>query len=172
MNVRIFSSFFVFLMIFVATTLSATELRHYEVPPTDEERELVFYVVNTLGNKSLAKVWKSKSSLKRAGDKIDHIHPLRFLEIVFTDEELKASIRNLRNRDLIWSEFKGGLFGSLAEEAKRNNLTDEQLQDFGQNIGIDITIVYPSILKADWDEMLSLLIKNVPREGDPGRYDM
>lgn len=172
MNIRLFSSFFIFIWIFAVTAINATELRHYEVPPTDEERELVFYVVNTLGNKSLPKVWKAKSSLKKAGDKIDHIHPLRFLEIVFTDEELKASIRNLRNRDLIWSEFKGGLFGSLAEEAKRHNLTPEQLQDFGVNVGIDINIVYPSILKADWDEMLSLLIKHVPREGDPGRYDM
>lgn len=164
--------FFIWVLLWGPATAFSSEFRHYDVQPTGDEREFVFYIVNTLGNKSLDKIWRAESSLKRAGDKIDHLHPLRFLEIVFTDEELKAAIRNLKNKRLVWSQFKGGLYGSLTEEAGRGNLTEDQVLDFTNNIGIDIAIIYPSILKADWDEMLTLLIKNVPREGDPGRYDM
>lgn len=172
MRMRGILGFFITVLLFGSNVLFATEIRHYEIVPTVDEAEDVSYIVSTLGNKSIAKVWKAKSSLKRAGEKIEHIHPLRFLEIVFTDEELKAAIYNLRNRELLWSEFKGGLYGSLSEELARGNLTEEQVLDFTNNIGIDSAIVYPSIVRGDWDEMLSILIKNVPREGNPGRYDM
>lgn len=172
MNIKKFTAFALLLTIFVTNALFGRDVRFYDQLPTEEDRDNVFFIVSTLGNKSLAKVWKSKSSLKKAGEKIEHLHPLRFLEIVFTNEELKAAMHNLKNRDLMWGEFKGGLYGSLAEEFQRGNLTEEQIYDFAGNIGVDISLFYNAIQQKDWDDMLTILIKNVPREGNPGRYDM
>jgi len=58
----------------------------------------------------------AKGDLVAAGDRIDHVHPLRFLEAVFTDEELKVGIRNIRGKGWVWNHFVGGLKDSLSTE--------------------------------------------------------
>ncbi len=146
--------------------------RDYNTEVTPLEKEFISFIVSTLGNKSLAKIWKEKSSLKKAGEKIDHIHPLKFLSVVFTDEELKVAIANLKETRWIWNEFKSGLFSSLSEELANENMPEEYILDFSFRLGIDASLIKPSISQADWDEFFSVLIKNVPREGNPDRYDM
>lgn len=146
--------------------------RDYSYPASDDEKELIAFIVTTLGNKPLTKIYREKDALKKAGDKIDHIHPLRFLEVVFTDEELKASIANIRESRWVWGEFKKGLFNSLKDETKNRNVTSEYIADFANTVNIDPQLIVPYFLQLDWDGLIFALIKNVPREGNPTRYDM
>jgi hypothetical protein len=156
----------------IGNTVSQTPWRDYHTEVTPIEKEFISFIVSTLGNKSLTKVWKEKSSLKKAGDQIDHIHPLKFLTIIFTDENLKVAIANLKESKWVWTESKKGLFSSLSDELASENMPLEYIQEFSETIGIDPALILPSIYHADWDDFFSVLIKNVPREGNPGRYDM
>lgn len=146
--------------------------RDYSEEVTEQEKEYIVYIVTTLGNKALTKIYKEKDNLKKAGDKIDHLHPLRFLRTVFTDEELKAAIANIKESRWVWGEFKKGLFNSLKEETRNKNMGSEYIDDFARAIDIDPSLILPSINQSDWDALVSVLIKNVPREGNPTRYDM
>lgn len=145
--------------------------RDYNTPLTTEEKKDIKYIVNTLGMDSLVSITSSKSSIKKAGKRVDHVHPLRFLGYVFSDEEMKASMKAMEGRSWVWSEFSGGLKDSLEVESSRNNLKPEYVNDFASRVGINIEVISPSINQHSWDTFISTLISKVPRSTDTRRYN-
>jgi hypothetical protein len=146
-------------------------LRDYTVPATSQEKDTIYYIVTTLGNKSIATIVKETSNLKKTRAKLNNLHPLRFAEVIFTNENLKAAVANIKGRAW-WSQFRSGLTDSLAEESKKQNLNLDQIHDFAKNVGIDPNLIIGPLQKGKWDEFLTILIDKVPRQGDPGRYAM
>jgi hypothetical protein len=151
---------------------SQEPIRDYHIPLTKEEKENITYIVTTLGTQPWPKVIPKQGSLKKAGDKIYHIHPLRMLTHVFTVEELKAAMASLRGKVFVWKPFKDGLYKTLTLENKLNNLKLEYIQDFARAIKVDLQAILPFFEEDDWDGLIKTLIQKVPRAGEPGRYDM
>lgn len=165
---------FLLFLIFVAA-LSAKEegpLRDYyaEVRPCDKED--VAYIINTMGMGSLTKIATSRASLKKAGKRIDHLHPFNFLLTIFLDEEMKASVHAMRARTWIWDEFFSGVKGSFNEEYARGNVTQEQIDDFAHQLHISPALITPAIKKQDWNQLVKILLKTIPRNTEVDRYDM
>jgi hypothetical protein len=148
------------------------EPRKYYRSVTKDEREEISFLICTMGYKSLPKIWQERSALKRAGDKIDHIHPLRFLMCIFSDEEMKAAMSNLKGRDFVWGEFKKGLFNTLAIESENENMSRDFIEDFAKKIDVDSHLILRPLQNKKWEEFITILIKHVPRAGNPKRYDM
>lgn len=146
--------------------------RNYNVPVTQAEKDDLKYITQTLARSSLPGIATSKSSIKKAGDRIDHLHPLRFLMTIFTDDELKANISAIRSRGWVWDKFYDGLEGSLKEESKKDNMRNEFVVDFANTININIDLIKPAITEKRWKDFVNILIESVPRSGNPGRYDM
>lgn len=145
--------------------------RNYWAPLTPSETGDISYIVKTLANESLNTIRKKKKSIKAAGDRIDHVHPFNFLKCIFTDEELKVGIRNIKSRSMLWGDFVGGVKKSCNEESQKNNLRDEFIQNFAAILGIDPGLITPAIHNHRWDDFVDILISNVPRNGeDPSRY--
>lgn len=147
-------------------------IRNYYATVTPEEKSDLAYITNTLARNSLPSIATSKSSIKKAGDRIDHLHPLRFLMAIFTDEELKANISAIRSRGWVWDKFYDGLEGSLKQESKKENMRIEFIIDFASTIGINASLIQTPIQENRWKDFVNLLIDTVPRSGNPGRYDM
>lgn len=146
--------------------------RDYNVSVSKQEKKEMVYILTTLANKSLISIGTSKSSLKKAGDKIDHLHPYRFLMTIFNDEELKASVHAIRDRGgWIWEGFLDGIVGSLKEEAARDNI-HAFTADFAHKVKIDQALIQASLQHGKWTEFINILIDKIPREIDPNRYDM
>lgn len=150
----------------------ASPSRNYWVPISAGERNEIAYITNTLGVASLAKIAKSKSALKKAGERVNHVHPLRFLMCIFTDNEMKASVAALQGRAWVWEEFYSGIRNSCEEESNRNNMHAEYVFNFAAAVGIDGNIIYPYVVNRQWREFVKLLIDLVPRGGNTGRYNM
>ena len=146
-------------------------VRTYERPTTKKESDMIYYIVTTLGNGGKLKVAKEAISLERTRPKLDSLHPLRFAEVIFSNEELKPACANIRGK-MWWNKFRHGLTKSLGEESKKHNLTLEQIHDFAQNVNIDPDFIVGPLQKGEWNEFLDILIDKVPRKGEPGRYDM
>ena len=146
-------------------------VRVYHAPLTEQEKADIRYIIITLANKSLTKLYQNKSHLDHVGDRIKPVHPLTFLEYVFTNDELIVGIRNIRKRGWVWDDFISGLKGSLKDELEKNNLQDEFIIEFANKIEIDISSIYPTIQNQQWVEFVDTLIKIVPRKGGGGRYD-
>lgn len=164
----------IFLEITKASTSKPTEniIRNYSTPVTLLEKQDISYIVNTLGMSSLSKITKAKSSLKKAGNRIDNVHPLRFLLCVFTDEQMKASVHAMEGRSWVWTEFLSGLKKSLEEESQKDNMKMEFITDFASRLGITVDLIYPSISQHQWNQLVSILIDKIPRNSDADRYNM
>lgn len=146
--------------------------RNYDVPLSKQDREDISYIVTSLAKYSWTELLCHRSSIKKAGARVDPVHPLRFLECIFTSEELKAGVHAIRDRKRIWKEFSSGLFESLELESKRDNLTPAQVLDFSNSLGINSAKINQNIQKRRWTELVDQLIELLPRQGNPGRYDM
>lgn len=148
------------------------EPRDYYSPLTKNEKADLTYILNTMARNSLASIATHRSSLKKAGERIDHLHPLRFLLAIFTDEELKADVNAIRGRHFVWKEFLSGITGSLETESKIKNLKSEYIRDFCKVLKIDEKKIAPLIKEEKWKDLVNVLIDIIPREGNPDRYDL
>lgn len=146
--------------------------RDYYRPTTSKEKDDMKYIVNTLGMASLVKIAKEKSSLKKAGERIESVHPLNFLKVIFTDEEMKVSIHAIQGRSWIRDDFVNGFKTSFDEEADRNNVTNDMVIDFSSKVGIDANLIWPLIQERQWKQLINTLIDKIPRKTETDRYDM
>ena len=145
--------------------------RDYYAPLAANEIGDIRYIVTSLANRSLIHLLANRGEFEAAGDRVDHVHPLKFLMVIFTDEELKVCIRNMRGRGWVWGSFASGLTDSLATESSIDNLRIEHIYDFASTVEIDPNMIVPSVEQKKWEEFINLLIEHVPRKGDHGRYD-
>lgn len=154
-----------------AEIAGTTNGRNYYATLSSNERNDIKYIVNTLGMASLTKLARDKSSLKKAGSRINHIHPLKFLATVFSDDEMKTSMHAMQNRGWVWGDFFDGIKSSLDEEMNRGNLL-QFTYDFANLVGIDPNLIYKSISNSDWKQFINTLIEKIPRNSDVDRYNM
>lgn len=145
--------------------------RNYAQEVTAAEREDIRFLMRTLANKSLISIACMQHELEMAGDRINHVHPLRFLMTIFTDEEMKAAIRNVRGRGWVWDHFIGGLRESLNAEACVGNMNDAILADFSQRVSLPLPRFAPYVQRRDWNGFVDTLIREIPRKGDHDRYN-
>lgn len=147
--------------------------RNYDVQVTAKEKEDIAYIVTTLGRGSLKKLLVEKSSLKKAGGRVDHVHPLRFIGCIFAEEELKVGMLQIKERGgWISKEFFNGLYDSFTAEANLQNLKNEDILDFANDLKVDATKIIKHIEARDWKGLINALIELLPRSGNPNRYDM
>ena len=146
--------------------------RNFSNPVTKQQKKDIALIITTLGYDSLISIGSSKSSLQKAGDRIEHIHPFRFLMTIFADEKLKAGVHAIRGRiGWISDGFFDGITGSLKEEAARDNLL-QFVPEFAGQVNIEPSLILPSLEKGKWTEFVNILIDKIPRAIDPNRYDM
>ena len=110
--------------------------RDYYREVLPEEHKDIQYLILSMANKAWPQLWMQKKSLDQAGYRITHIHPLRFLHHIFTNEPLKVGIRNIRKNGKVWSRFSEDLLKNLKEEYELNNLTLEQLRHFANETNL------------------------------------
>jgi hypothetical protein len=146
--------------------------RNYFAEVLPEEKKDIRFIISFLAKEdNYINIMIARGRLEAAGDRIDHLHPLRFLMTVFSDEELKALIRNVRSKGLVWNPFVGGLKASLATETSIGNMKPEYIQHFSEKLNISPNLISDSIYSEMWDEFVDLLIAHIPRKGDYDRYD-
>lgn len=149
----------------------STPFKDFKASLTKEEKKDIQYLVNTLGMNSLVSITNNKSSLKRAGKRIDHIHPLRFLLYIFSDEEMKASMKAMEGRSWVWSEFIDNLVNSFNIEVDRDNMKPEFLREFCKKVNIDMNLIQSAVEQRRWESFVSICIANVPRYTQTDRYN-
>lgn len=145
--------------------------RNYAADLAPSEAADIGYIVKTLANSSLPKIKSAESSLKKAGDRIDHIHPFHFLTCVFTSEELKVCLRNLQGRTWVWKDFLNGITETLSQEDAKGNLLPF-VNDFSEKIKVDANVIVPILQAGRWERFVNTLIEIVPRGGGADRYNI
>lgn len=146
--------------------------RDYAKRVSKAEKKDLSDIVKALAYDSWTSLMGNKSSLNAKGKNIESVHPFRFLETVFRNEELKAGIHAIRDRGgLFWNDFIKGLTRSLDEEANQQNLLPFT-SEFANNIHFSEARMLPYLQQKKWTDFVNLLIDEIPREISPDRYDM
>ncbi len=146
--------------------------RNYSAEISRQESEDIRYIVTKLAEETYFSLAALQSDLEAAGDRIDHIHPLRFLMTVFTDEKLKACIKIIQGRSgFVWNPFIGGIKKALSTEAEIGNMKHEFVSHFSNTVKININLILPAYKSQDWGKFVTLLIEHIPRKGDQDRFD-
>lgn len=146
--------------------------RNYWAPITDQERSYVGEIVLTLADTSTPKLIFEKKRLDEIGDKVNHLHPLNFLLIIFGDDKLKVKVKNIKGKSMVWREFSAGVKNSMTEEARKGNLLPEQVSDFALKLSIKEDLLQPLIKKARYEEVITTLLDNIKRNDDHDRYNL
>jgi hypothetical protein len=145
--------------------------RNYFAEVDPSEKNDIRLIFNHLANKNWIGLAFVKEELESAGDRIDHLHPLRFLMTVFADEELKVLVRNVRAKGWIWNHFISGLKECLATESSIGNMKAEYILHFAESLKISPSLIAGAIASEMWDEFVDLLITHIPRKGDFDHFD-
>lgn len=145
--------------------------RKFDPALASHEKEDIRFIVTSLANKSILGIAGIQGELEAAGNRIDHLHPLCFLMVVFSDEELKVGIRNIRSRTLFWNPFISGLKTSLTTETRLDNMRPEFIHYFASIVNIHPSLIMPLVVSQQWDEFIDFLIINVKRQGNHDRYN-
>ncbi len=146
--------------------------RDYSKLVTPEEKDIIHYILKTISQKSIAYLLANRSSIEKSGVRIEDLHPLRFLECIFSDEELKTYIHGVKSRGgWVWKDFIKELKGSLEEETMIGNMTDAILINFSCVLNLDINLFYDLVRNYKWDKFIKVLLDEIPRSDDNGRYD-
>ena len=146
--------------------------RDYYRPMTKVELDAIRFIVLTLGNEPLYKLYKYESDMKKAGDKFSTVHPLNLWMEIFTTKDTTSAIFNARNRKLVWKPFMKGMAESLQEAYDGNNLKEEYVLDFAKKVGIDPDLVRKPLYAQDWSGFVQALLDNTKKSGKDDRYDM
>lgn len=137
------------------------QYRNYDAPVSKEEKKDISFIITSLAYKSYYSLMKNQDSLNAAGERIEHIHPLRFLMCIFTDKELIEGMKEIyRYHGFPWKKLSSELRGNLKEEFSKNNLRDEHLLDFASNINSDSKPILKIIHRNNWNDFVVYLIKN------------
>ncbi len=152
--------------------LATSVPRDYFQRASSSDKEQLAYILRTLANSSLTKLYSSKSALTKAGDKVDHLHPLQFWACIVTDVELLGCLHAVRDRKTVWREFSSDCANSFAREASLGNIKKEHVNDFAALVGLKSSVISSALQYERWTDFFDILIEKIPRGGDSDHYDM
>jgi len=148
--------------------------RDYWSPVTDQEKRDLAELVRTLANELQPALLGKKSHLEGTlKPRLVHLHPLKFLTIIFTDNELKVCMKNLDGKLVVWKKFEGETTESLAKENNAGNITQDQINDFANKVGLSSAELTPFFQGQKWTQLISFLIAKVKIDKPQGKkYNM
>jgi hypothetical protein len=102
---------------------------------------------------------KYKKHLEKIGDEITHVHPLKFLGVIYSNPSLKQYMNIVLDDFFKSYNFINGL-GSAMEDQLKNSNVYLYLDDFCRDVNADKETVRNYIDKKNWKKLLLFLCKN------------
>jgi len=136
---------------------SDKDLPYGELICTQEHQDQIAYIISTIASNSKVSLLFLQGDLKRAGAKINEVHPLKFLESIFANPALKEQMKEIENDRFKWSGFMDGLVPSLTNQANQGKLL-QYLPDFAQRVGNAPEELISYFQSKDWDNLVRYLI--------------
>ncbi len=95
---------------------------YFQLPLGDSEKQIIAYIITSMADKNVFQLLLDKSDMEKKGDRINHVHPLRFIGYACSDPKLVRGMRQFKKNPFKWDNFISGFARRMREEATRNNL--------------------------------------------------
>lgn len=124
---------------------------------TEADKEGIAKIVTMLGENGKISILLNQGYLKALGAQIDHVHPLKFLSTVFSNPELKASMRKVFDDYFKRNGFMEGLGPNMTREQEKGKLY-QYIPDFAKEVDIPIDNIRFFFQTSDWEGLVQFLI--------------
>jgi hypothetical protein len=138
-------------------TQEANAVSFYGLPIHLWEKKIIEKIVTSLAEKSLPQLLLERKEMEKRGDQVRHVHPLRFMGIVFSDSYLKSCLPQFRNQAFKWSNFIGGYSDRMREELAKNNLL-QHVDGFADYLNADAAKIKEFINKGQFEDIINYLL--------------
>jgi hypothetical protein len=136
------------------------EYTYAQVPCSNEDQAKIKELITTIGTHGkIDLLLHYKSHLEQLGDEVRPVHPLKFLDVIFSDPTLKNYMKDIYDDYFKWSNFINNIAEVLETESKKGTV-QKYLPDFASNLHISPSTLQPFVDKRDWKNFVTYLIFN------------
>ncbi len=149
--------FFCALLFFCNQKLLAAENPYELLSITAQEKQLISKLLTTMADNNVFQLLIEKGRLEKIGKNIHHIHPMRFLATVFSDQQLTECMREIRRSHFKWDGFMDGFAQRMKGEAAKGNLAP-YVPGFASEVHRDPEVILSYILSQNFEGLVKFLI--------------
>lgn len=135
------------------------KLPYHKLKCSDQDKAIIFTVVSTTANENILWLFAHKEKMNRMGDSITHVHPLKFLEVVFSDPNLKSCMISISEDTLKWWYYRSNLISQLKAKYETNELL-RHVKPFSRELTLAENAVRSFLEKKDWDGFFTYLMQS------------
>ena len=146
------------------TTEEAAEIEtvvpYHQLTCTSEDRENISVIISTLAEKgNISLLFQHKKDLTRRGVEIAHVHPLRFLGVIFGDLNLKECMKKIFPNYFIRKQFMHNLGEGLNSNMDRGRI-EPYLEEFSKEVSVSTDLLRSYAQSRDWEGFVECLINH------------
>ncbi|HEX2582518.1 MAG TPA: hypothetical protein VHL30_00180, partial [Chlamydiales bacterium] len=128
-----------------------------ELVCTEQDQSHITEIIKIMSENGKLGLLFRQNHLKQLGAQINHVHPLKFLETIFSNPESKASMRDIFEDYFKKTGFLDGLGPSLSREMEKGKLM-QYVEDFSKTVGVSAEGIRPYFQTGDWEALVRYLI--------------
>ncbi len=134
------------------------------LPITIEEKQKIATILVTMAENNIFQLLFERKHLERLGQEINHVHPIRFIGTVFTDQRLSRCMGRIKRSGFKWDGFMDGFSERLLEEVKARNV-NAYVPGLAESLQVDPEVIQAYVNRKDFRGLISFLIEqtNQPR---------
>jgi hypothetical protein len=143
----------------------AGDVSFKDLPCSLEDAKKINRLITVMGeNGKLALLMKYQKELRQIGRDIDHVHPLKLVEIIMTQTDpngtpLKKHLKSIHSDYFKWSNFLDGVGNALSAQFKQGRVSI-YLNDFAKAVGVAPESIQNYFQAQEWENLLIYLMHN------------
>ncbi|NGX39135.1 MAG: hypothetical protein KR126chlam1_00456 [Chlamydiae bacterium] len=126
---------------------------------TERDRITIRRLLTTMAENNVFSLLFEKKRLERWGDEIYHVHPIRFLSVVFSDQHLIYCMQEIYKSMFKWNGFINGLSDKLNLELKAGNV-QQYIPGFAALLGLSEEKLHAYVSHRDFEGLVVYLLKS------------
>ncbi|MES2345514.1 MAG: hypothetical protein V4494_06230 [Chlamydiota bacterium] len=131
----------------------------YSLGLSSEDERIIHKIISTMAEKNIFSLLFERRDLEKKGKQLDHLHPFRFLGVIFSNHHLRSSMREVKKSTFKWDGFMDGFSARMKEESIRGNLI-RYIPGFAEYVGVDPDKVEHYILHHNWEGLVRYLLQS------------
>ncbi|MBU6384294.1 MAG: hypothetical protein KGQ49_04185 [Verrucomicrobia bacterium] len=128
-----------------------------ELACSEQDRMDIYEIVSTVAEKNKLSLLFQQNYLREKGAQVNHVHPLKFLGVIFSNPHLKTCMFYIWDDYFKRTSFMADLAPALTREADKDKL-QPYLQSFCKEVGAASESVKGFFESRDWDGFVLYLI--------------
>ena len=135
------------------------EGNYAKLPCDERDKEAISTIIRTMAENGKFWLLKHKSELTALGDSVRHVHPLKFMEVIFADEYLKSCMIEIFDDYFKRNGFLDGIGETLTAKSRMGDL-DRYINDFAKAVHASPDSIRPFFEAMDWEGLMRYLMDN------------